>query len=54
MYDWIDKFEDDIPGASPVECGNWREQNIEMAKWECRKHAIIMRSVSNENLEYPV
>jgi S-ribosylhomocysteine lyase len=53
MYDWIDKFEGDIPGASPAECGNWREQNIDMAKWECKKHAAIMRNPSRGNLEYP-
>jgi len=53
MYDWIEKFEGDIPGASAIECGNWREQNIEMAKWECRKYAALMRKADKGNLEYP-
>ena len=53
MFEWIDKFEGAIPGASPAECGNWREQNIEMAKWECRRYASILHHPSNENLEYP-
>jgi S-ribosylhomocysteine lyase len=53
MYDWIDKFEGNIPGASPAECGNWREQNLDMAKWECKRHATIMRNPSRGNLEYP-
>jgi len=53
MFEWIEKFEGAIPGASPAECGNWREQNIDMAKWECRKYAAIMRKPLGENLEYP-
>ena len=53
MLNWIEKFEGDIPGASAVECGNWREQNIEMAKWECRRYAAILQNPSKENLEYP-
>jgi S-ribosylhomocysteine lyase len=53
MYDWIEKFQGAIPGASPEECGNWREQNIEMAKWECKRHAALIQKGSRENLEYP-
>ncbi|MCL1959601.1 MAG: S-ribosylhomocysteine lyase [Spirochaetes bacterium] len=53
MYGWVDKFEGDIPGATPAECGNWREQNIDMAKWECKRHADILRNPSRGNLEYP-
>ena len=53
MYNWIEKFEGDIPGASAVECGNWREQNIDMAKWECNRYATLLKNPSKGNLEYP-
>ena len=53
MLEWIKKFEGEIPGASAVECGNWREQNIDMAKWECRKYGALLRKGNRENLEYP-
>ena len=53
MFEWIDKFEGDIPGATPAECGNYREQNIEMAKWESRRYAALLRNAGIENLEYP-
>jgi len=53
MLDWIEKFKGEIPGASAIECGNWREQNIEMAKWECRKYAALLRNATAENFEYP-
>jgi len=53
MFDWVENFQGDIPGASAIECGNWQEQNINMAKWECRKYAAILKNPSKENLEYP-
>jgi S-ribosylhomocysteine lyase len=53
MFDWIEKFDGEIPGATAVECGNWREQNIDMAKWECRRYAALLKNIKKENLEYP-
>ncbi|MDR0602601.1 MAG: S-ribosylhomocysteine lyase [Treponema sp.] len=53
MLDWIEKFEGDIPGAAPAECGNWREQNLDMAKWEGRRYAEVVKSPQRENLVYP-
>jgi S-ribosylhomocysteine lyase len=53
MFEWIENFRGDIPGASAAECGNWREQNIEMAKWECHRYASIMKNPKKLNLEYP-
>jgi S-ribosylhomocysteine lyase len=53
MFDWIDRFEGDIPGATAAECGNWRDQNIEAAKMESRKYAELLKNAQKENLEYP-
>jgi S-ribosylhomocysteine lyase len=53
MLDWIEKFEGPIPGAAPSECGNWQDQNLDMAKWESRRYAAIVRSPAPENLNYP-
>lgn len=38
MCDFIINFEGDIPGASAVECGNYLEQNLELAKYYVRKY----------------
>lgn len=38
LCDFIIGFEGDIPGASPVECGNYIEQNLNMAKYYIRKY----------------
>jgi len=53
MFEWIDAFEGEIPGASAIECGNWREQNIDMAKYESAKYASLLKNAKKENLEYP-
>lgn len=53
MLDWIQAFDGPIPGADPAECGNWREQNLDMAKWEARRYAEILRGAGMENLTYP-
>jgi S-ribosylhomocysteine lyase len=53
MLGWIIAFEGPIPGASAAECGNWREQNPDMAKWEARRYASLLERPGRENLNYP-
>lgn len=38
MCDFIIGFEGEIPGASAVECGNYLDQNLEMAKYYIRRY----------------
>jgi S-ribosylhomocysteine lyase len=53
MLDWIIAFEGAIPGAAPAECGNWQEQNLDMAKWEAKRYAALLRNPGPEHLNYP-
>lgn len=53
-FDWIISFDGIIPGAAAAECGNWQEQNLEMAKWEARRYASLLENPARENLEYPL
>jgi S-ribosylhomocysteine lyase len=53
MLDWILAFDGPIPGAAPAECGNWREQNLDMAKWEIKRYAETLGKAGKENLSYP-
>jgi S-ribosylhomocysteine lyase len=53
MLEFIAGFDGPIPGASAAECGNWREQNLDMAKWEAHRYAAVLRSPEKENLNYP-
>ncbi|MDR3277123.1 MAG: S-ribosylhomocysteine lyase [Treponema sp.] len=53
MLAWMAAFEGPIPGAAPAECGNWQEQNLDMAKWEARRYAAVLRDAGPERLSYP-
>ena len=50
MCDFVIDFEGDIPGASPVECGNYSEQNLTMAKYYIKKYKKDLQE--NKNFEY--
>lgn len=49
--DFVIGFEGDIPGATPVECGNFSEQNLNMAKYYIKKYKNSL--VQNKNFVYP-
>lgn len=51
---FVENFKGDIPGATAAECGNWQEQNLDMAKWEFRRYADLLKKAGSENLNYPV
>ena len=53
MLAWTEAFEGPLPGASAVECGNWQDLNLDMAKWECRRYAALLENPGEENLRYP-
>jgi S-ribosylhomocysteine lyase len=53
LMDWIQAFEGAIPGAAPAECGNYSEQNLNMAKWEAARYGAVLKNAGKENLNYP-
>ncbi len=50
MCDFVINFEGEIPGASPTECGNYSEQNLNMAKYYIKKYKNDL--TTNKNFEY--
>lgn len=50
MCDFVINFKGEIPGASPVECGNYSEQNLDMAKYYIKKYKNDL--LNNKNFEY--
>lgn len=51
MCAFILEFEGEIPGAKPDQCGNYSEQNLNMAKYYIRKYLDDL--TENRRLEYP-
>ncbi len=44
------QFQGDIPGATPVECGNYSEQNLNMAKFYIS--AFLQELIEHKRFEY--
>ncbi len=54
MFGFFIDFKGDIPGATSKECGNYLEQNLNMAQWESRKFKEeVLNNLKAENLNYP-
>ena len=51
-FAFIAQFEGEIPGASEVECGNYREQDLEGAKAEARAMLHVLEGWSVEKMQY--
>lgn len=51
MCEFIENFEGEIPGASPAECGNWSEQNLDMAKFYIKRYKEAL--LKDKNFVYP-
>ena len=51
MCKFILDFEGDIPGAKPEECGNYSEQNLNMAKYYIKRYLEDL--TENKRFVYP-
>lgn len=51
MCDFIISYDGEIPGAKPEECGNYSEQNLNMAKYYIRKYREDL--INNKCFTYP-
>lgn len=50
MCDFIIDYEGEIPGAKAEQCGNYSEQNLEMAKYYIKKYKLAL--TQNKCFEY--
>lgn len=54
LFTFMAHFEGDIPGASAVECGNFYNNNLPMARYEAKKYLEeVLLCLKEENLNYP-
>ena len=51
MCDFIISYEGEIPGATPIECGNYSEQNLNMAKYYIKKYRESL--IKDRRFTYP-
>lgn len=54
MFLFIMNFQGDIPGADAISCGNYKDMNLNMAKYEASKYYNeVLCNITEENLNYP-
>ena len=54
LFDFVAGFEGEIPGATPVECGNYLSMDLPMAKFESEQYFTqTLKELKQENLNYP-
>ena len=54
MFSFIAEFEGEIPGAAARDCGNYLDNNLNMAKYESRKYLEeVLEHMDESRLIYP-
>ncbi len=53
LFDYISKFEGQVPATTSIECGNYRDHNLEDAKKEAKLYLEVLKTIKEENMVYP-
>lgn len=54
LFEFIATFEGEIPGATAIECGNYYNNNLPIARYEAKKYLEeILYNLTADNLNYP-
>ena len=53
MFTFIAEFDDEVPGASPKDCGNYLDMNLPMARYLARKYLDeVLEHITEKQLIY--
>ena len=52
-FRFIRDYRDAVPGASPKDCGNYLDMNLNMANFWGRRYAALLENITPERLVYP-
>lgn len=54
MYEFICDFRDEVPGASPMDCGNYLDMNLPMANYLAKRYLDnVLYNIDESRLVYP-
>ncbi|MCX4307425.1 MAG: S-ribosylhomocysteine lyase [Acetatifactor sp.] len=54
MYEFIRDYQDQVPGASPRDCGNYLDMNLGMANWLAKRYLDnVLYQIDENRLNYP-
>ena len=52
-FRFIRDYRGDVPGASPKDCGNYLDMNLNMANFWGAKYAALLENIPQDRLVYP-
>ena len=53
-FAFIASYDDEVPGATARDCGNYLLMNLPEARWEAGKYLVeVLECATEENLNYP-
>lgn len=54
MFEFIRDFHDEVPGASPKDCGNYLDMNLSMANYLAKRYLDnVLYGIGEDRLVYP-
>lgn len=54
MFEFIRDYKDEVPGASPRDCGNYLDMNLGMANWLAKRYLDnVLYNIGDDRLNYP-
>ncbi len=54
MYEFIRDYKDEVPGASPKDCGNYLDMNLCMANYLAKRYLDnVLYQIDASRLVYP-
>ncbi len=53
LFEYISKFNGQVPATTSIECGNYRDHNLEDAKKEAALYLEVLKNIKDENMVYP-
>ena len=54
LFEFIRDYNDEVPGASPRDCGNYLDMNLPMANYLAKEYLDrCLNVIRAENLNYP-
>lgn len=54
LFKFMSNFDEDIPGATAKDCGNFQDMNLNMAKYEANLYLDVLDNIKADQLKYPV
>ncbi len=54
MFEFIRDYQGEVPGASPMDCGNYLDMNLPMANYLAKRYLEqVLYGIGEDRLVYP-